>query len=132
MTDGESERELTAADAALLASGTAALEAALLATPMVAAYKVAPVTYAIARGLNLLKTEYVTLPNLLTETPLVPELTQNDATPEALAREVSDLLTDTARRDEVIAGFSGLRSMLARGADHRAADAILRLCGRAA
>jgi lipid-A-disaccharide synthase len=130
LIDGDSETAITAADVVLLASGTAALEAALLQTPIVAAYKVAPLTAAIAKTFRLLKTPFITLPNLLTERPLVPELTQNDATPEALKAAVSDLLFDSALRASIIDEFSGLRELLARGADERAADAVLALLER--
>jgi lipid-A-disaccharide synthase len=130
LLDGDSETAITAADVVLLASGTAALEAALLQTPIVAAYKVAPLTAAIAKTFRLLKTPFITLPNLLTESPLVPELTQNDATPEALKSAVSGLLYDSALRASIIDEFSGLRGQLARGADERAADAVLALLER--
>ena len=127
LIDGDSETAITAADVALLASGTVALEAALLQTPMVAAYKVAPLTAAIAKTFRLLKTPYITLPNLLTEKPRVPELTQNNATPEALKSEVSRMLCDSALRESIVHEFSELRGLLARGADERAADAVLAL-----
>lgn len=130
LIDGDSETAITAADVVLLASGTAALEAALLQTPVVAAYKVAPLTAAIAKTFRLLKTPYITLPNLLTEKPLVPELTQNDATPEALKSAVSDLLGDPALRASIVIEFSALRGLLARGADERAAEAVLALLDR--
>lgn len=130
LIDGDSETALTAADVSLLASGTASLESALLQTPMVAAYKVAPLTAAIAKTFRLLKTPYITLPNLLTENPRVPEFTQNDATPEALKAAVSNMLLDATLRDSIVEDFSGLRGLLARGADGRAADAVLGLIGR--
>lgn len=127
LLDGDSETAITAADVALLASGTAALEAALLATPMVAAYRVAPVTYTIAVTFGMLKTAYYTLPNLLTDEPMVPELMQNDATAEKLAAAMSDMLADDARREKISQAFSGLRGLLARGADDRAAEAVIEL-----
>jgi lipid-A-disaccharide synthase len=127
LIDGDSEAALTAADVALLASGTASLESALLQTPMVAAYKVAPLTASIAKTFRMLKTPYITLPNLLTEKPLVPEFTQNDATPESLKAAVSKMLLDTNLRESIVQQFSDLRGLLARGADERAADAVLDL-----
>jgi lipid-A-disaccharide synthase len=125
--DGDSEKAITAADVSLLASGTVSLESALLQTPMVAAYIVAPLTASIARTFRLLKTPYITLPNLLTEKPLVPEFTQDDATPESLKAAVSNMLLDTALRSSIVREFSDLRGTLARGADERAADAVLGL-----
>lgn len=129
LLDGDSELAIIAADVVLLASGTAALEAALLQTPMVAAYKVAQLTATIASVFRLLKTPYITLPNLLTEKPLVPEFKQNDATPEALQAAVATLLQDVERREYIVREFTVLRGLLARGADERAADAILELAG---
>ena len=128
--DGDSETALTAADVALIASGTATLEASMLATPMVVAYKVAPSTMAIARTFNLLKTDYVSLPNLLTDEPLVPEIIQEDATPEALYEALRDLLLDEERRRSITTTFSALRGQLAQGADGLAADAVMELVGR--
>jgi lipid-A-disaccharide synthase len=127
--DGDSETALTAADVGLIASGTASLEAAMLATPMVVAYKVAPSTMAIARTFNLLKTDHVSLPNLLTDQPLVPEIIQEDATPEALYEALRDLLLDDERRRKITTTFSALRGQLAKGADRLAADAVMELVG---
>ncbi len=125
--DGRSEVVLAAADTVLLASGTAALEAALFQKPMVAAYKVAPLTAALIRGLGLLKVERFTLPNQLTETPLVPEFIQQEAKPAAIATAVADLLGDPARRAAIADRFATLRAELAIGADQRAAEAVLSL-----
>jgi lipid-A-disaccharide synthase len=125
LTDGNAEQVMAASDIVLLASGTASLQAALLGKPMVAAYRVAGLTYAIVKALNLVKVPYVTLPNLLTDTPLVPEFIQDDARPAALAGAVSDLLSDPDRRADIAAQFRILRTTLARGADQRAADAVM-------
>jgi len=65
------------------------------------------------------------LPNLLTDTPLVPEYIQNDATPENLANEVALLLGDDARRALIASTFGTFRARLARDADRRAADAVI-------
>jgi lipid-A-disaccharide synthase len=130
LTDGEAELAITGADVVLLASGTATLQAALLGRPMVAAYRLASLTYAIARGLNLVKVPYFSLPNLLTEEPLVPEFLQGAASPQALAAAVSSLLDDSERRERIAAEFSTLRDTLARNADVRAAEAVLAVAGR--
>jgi lipid-A-disaccharide synthase len=111
----------------LLASGTAALQAALLCRPMVAAYRFAPLTYAIMWTLRLWKVPYFTLPNFLTPEPLVPEFLQYAANPEALADAVSRLLKDPAKRAAISEQFSSLRLELARGADKLAAQAVLDL-----
>lgn len=130
LLDGDAETAITAADVVLLSSGTATLEAALLSTPQVVAYIVAQLTKDIMKVFNMLKTPYVALPNLLTDKPLVPEFIQEEATPEALKAAVSELLVDPVLRQSIAQEFSRLRGQLARGADARAADAILDLIGK--
>jgi len=127
LIDGDSIEAMTAADVVLLASGTAALESALLGKPTVAAYQVAKLMAVIMRLFRLLKIEYFTLPNLLTDEPLIPEFIQEDATPKALAQAVWELLEDPARREEIGRRFATLRTDLALGADERAADAVIEL-----
>ena len=127
LIDGDSETAMVAADVVLLASGTAALESALLGKPTIAAYRLAPMTYAIAKGLRLVKLTHYTLPNLLTETPLVPEFMQNDARPPALAAAVISMLDDPDRRHFISGEFAKLRSKLALGADQRAAESVFEL-----
>ena len=130
ITDGGSIDAMAAADVVLLASGTAALEAALLGKQTVAAYRVAALTALLVRLLGLLKLEYFTIPNLLTETPLVPEFIQEAATPEALAEAVAALLADPDRRLAITRRFNELRSTLALGADARAARAVLEVANQ--
>ncbi len=127
LTDGDAEAVITAADVVLLASGTATLQTALLGKPMVVAYRLARLTHAIARIFDLVKVPYVSLPNLLTDEPLVPEFIQGDATPERLADAVDELLGDEARRAAIAAEFALLRTGLARDADRRAAVAVSQL-----
>ncbi len=127
LIDGDSETAMIAADVVLLASGTAVLESALLGRPTIAAYRLAPMTYAIAKGLRLVKLTHYTLPNLLTETPLVPEFMQNDAKPPALAAAVISMLDDPDRRHFISGEFAKLRSELALGADQRAAESVFEL-----
>lgn len=122
--DGQTARAVAAADCVLLASGTAALEAALLGRAIVAAYRLAPLTYGLARALRLVKVTHFTLPNLLTETPLVPEFLQGQASPEALAAAVASLLDDGERRTAIETAFATLRRQLARDADRQAARAV--------
>ena len=127
LLDGESETVMMAADVVLLASGTAALEAALLGKPTIATYRLAPVTYAIVAGLRLVKLSHYTLPNLLTATPLVPEFFQRNAKPAMIADEVASLLDDPERRRMISDEFAKLRTELALDADQRAADAVFEL-----
>lgn len=131
LTDGDSELAMTSSDVVLLASGTAALESALLCKPTVAAYQVATMTAAIVKAFGLLKIDRFTLPNLLTESPYVPEFIQNDATPEALATAVTTFVEDPERCAAIAARFAKLRTELAQDANRRAADAVLSLAKHA-
>jgi lipid-A-disaccharide synthase len=127
LVDRQAQRAIVAADVVLLASGTAALEAALLQRPIVAAYRLAPLTYLLAKALRLVKVPYFTLPNLLTPEPLVPEFLQGAATAEALSASVLGLLDDPDRRAMIAGEFARLRDQLAQGADRLAASAVLEL-----
>ncbi len=130
LTDGGSETAMTAADVVLLASGTAVLEAALLGKPAVAAYRVARLTAALVRTFGLLKLTQFTLPNLLTDAPLVPEFLQEDAEPRAIAAAVSEFLNDPERRRFVSSEFAKLKAELALDADQRAAEAVIDLANK--
>ena len=127
LLDGQSEAAMLAADIVLLASGTAALESAILCRPTIAAYRLSPVTVGILRTFGMMKVDKFTMPNHLTETPLVPEFMQNDATPKALASAVSELLESPERVTAIKERFATLRAELALNADQRAADAVLGL-----
>ena len=128
LLDGDANLAMSAADVVLQASGTAVLEAALLRKPTVATYRVSPVTYWIARW--LVKLEHYTLPNLLTEQPLVPEFMQHDALPAPIAAEVIALLDDPERRRFISERFDRLRAELALDADQHAADSVIGLARR--
>lgn len=115
---------LSLCTAALAASGTITLEAAVCQVPIVAAYRVSVITAFLAR--RLLKIRYVTLPNIVAGKPVIPELLQRDASPEAMARELEPLLADTPQRRTQLAGLAEVRVMLGEpGATRRAAQAIL-------
>ncbi|MEN1831805.1 lipid-A-disaccharide synthase [Pseudomonas lijiangensis] len=124
LLDGRSHVALAACDAVLIASGTATLEALLYKRPMVVAYRLAPLTFWILK--RLVKSPYVSLPNLLAQRLLVPELLQDDATPEALARTLLPLLDDGHAQT---AGFDEIHRTLRRDASNQAADAVLSLLG---
>jgi len=96
---GQAEKynAFAAADVALAASGTVAVELALAGVPAVITYRVAPLTAAIAR--RLIKIRYVSLVNIVLDRPAVPELLQEDCRPERLVEAVSTLLTDPAARE---------------------------------
>lgn len=125
--EGQAHAALAAADVALLASGTATLEALLLKRPMVVAYRLAPLTYAIAR--RLVRIDRYALPNLLAGTDLVPELIQDAAVPERLGAEVLAWLDQPERAARAVAAFASIHRRLRRGADGRAAEAVLEVAG---
>lgn len=123
--EGGARDALEASDAALVASGTATLEAMLLGCPMVVAYRLAPLTHALAR--HLVRAEHVALPNLLAGERLVPELLQEAATAEALAGEMLTLLAHPERGAALRGRFADLRRGLRAGGATAAADAVLRV-----
>ena len=127
LLDGKSEQAMIAADVVLLASGTAALESALFSRPTVAAYRVGWFTYAVFVMLKPASLTSYTLPNLLTETPLIPEFMQGDAEPGPIANAVIDLLDDPNRRRLIADRFARLRVELAQNTDQRAADVVVSL-----
>jgi lipid-A-disaccharide synthase len=124
LLDGQSHVALAACDAVLIASGTATLEALLYKRPMVVAYRLAPLTYWILK--RMVKSPYVSLPNLLAHRMLVPELLQDAATAEALAQTLLPLLDNG---NEQTAGFDEIHRTLRRDASNQAADAVLSLIG---
>jgi len=125
LVDGQSHEAMLSADVVMLASGTAALEAMLLRRPMVVAYRLAPLTWMLA--LRLVRVNHVSLPNLLAGEDLVPELLQSRVTPPILQSTMLDLLDNDAATARLCKRFDTLHDVLRRGADTRAADAILRL-----
>ncbi len=124
LLDGQSHLALAACDAVLIASGTATLEALLYKRPMVVAYRLAPLTFWILK--RMVKSPYISLPNLLAQRLLVPELLQDDATPEALAQTLLPLIDDGAEQTR---GFDAIHRTLRRDASNQAADAVLELIG---
>lgn len=125
LIDGHSQTAMRAADVVLMASGTTTLEALLLKRPMVVAYKMAPLSYAIIS--RLLKSKYISLPNLLADRQLVPEILQDDATPEALGEAVMDYFSNTDTAKHLQAEFLKIHQELRCNASERAADAVLSL-----
>ena len=120
---GHSHEALAAADLALVASGTATLEAALFKTPMVIAYRQAALSYAVQRHMGYLP--YIGLPNILAGEALVPELIQGRATPAALAAAMLELLRDAPRRERQVSKFREIHALLRQGNAEKAADAVL-------
>jgi lipid-A-disaccharide synthase len=122
---GHSHEALAAADVALVASGTAALETAFFKTPMVITYRQSPVTWALMR--RMLYLPYIGLPNILAGEPLVPEFIQGRAIPGRLADALLALLHDGAAQRRQIEKFREIHLTLRRNAAGRAADAVLRV-----
>ncbi|MFT5501518.1 MAG: lipid-A-disaccharide synthase [Woeseiaceae bacterium] len=130
LTDGNAQSAIAASDVVLLASGTASLQAALLGKPVIAAYRFGSLTYAIAKTFRLVKVSHFALPNFLTEEPLVPEFLQDAAKPQALSAAVGEMLDNPDKKDAICRQFGQLRIDLAKGANERAAAAVLELAGR--
>ncbi|HAC68291.1 MAG TPA: lipid-A-disaccharide synthase [Pseudomonas sp.] len=122
LTDGRSHEVLAACDGVLIASGTATLETLLFKRPMVVAYRVAPLTYLILK--QLVKSPYISLPNLLAGRKLVPELIQHEATPERLVAELLPLLERPQQQTD---SFETIHHSLRRDASVQAAGAVLDL-----
>lgn len=125
LLDGKSHLALAACNAVLIASGTATLEALLYKRPMVVAYRLAPLTFWILK--RMVKSPYVSLPNLLAQRLLVPELLQDDATVEALAQTLSPLIDGG---EEQTRGFDEIHRTLRLDASNQAAGAVLNLIGQ--
>ncbi len=128
VVEGRTYDALGAADAAIVSSGTATVEAALLDTPMVVVYRVTLLTALLAKP--LVRTPFFSMVNLIAEKRVVPELVQHDFTPDRVSGEVLRLLGEPGARDAMRAGLAEVRRRLGPpGAVERAADAILTLVG---
>lgn len=125
---GHSHEALAAADLALVASGTATLEAALFKTPMVIAYRQSPLSWALMR--SMLYLPYVGMPNVLAGEKLVPELLQGEATPAALSAALLALLRDGAAQKRQVERFHEFHHLLRQNTADKAADAVLELVNR--
>ena len=119
---GHTTLALTAADVALVASGTATLEAALLKCPMVITYRMSGITYRLMKRKGYLP--YVGLPNILAGEFIVPELLQEHATPENLSRALLNLIKYERVRKALVARFTEIHRSLKQGNAERVADAI--------
>ncbi|HDR1843480.1 TPA: lipid-A-disaccharide synthase [Pasteurella multocida] len=129
LLDGKARQAMIAAEATLLASGTAALEAMLCKSPMVVGYRMKATTYFLAK--RLVKTEYVSLPNLLANEMLVPELIQEQCTAENLAEKLALYLSQEEsalqQRHALIQRFTDLHKLIQCDADKQAAQAVIAL-----
>ena len=125
LVNGESHKVMAAADVVLLASGTVTLEALLLKKPMVVAYKMAPLTFKILSW--LVKTPFISLPNLLANKLLVPEILQDEATPERLSVAIMHYFENPDETRQLCETFAQMHTALKRNASARAAAAIAKL-----
>ena len=117
--------------AAIVASGTATVEAAVIGTPFVMVYRVSPLTWVLGR--RLVNVPFFSMVNLIAGREVVPELVQQDFTPQNVASRVQEILEDGPKRQAMIAGLAGVKAKLRDGAagaaSERAAEAVLKSIG---
>lgn len=132
LLDGNARQAMIAAEVTLLASGTAALECMLCKSPMVVGYRMKPLTYFLAK--HLVKTPYISLPNLLADEMLVPEMIQEDCTAEKLTEKLIPYLEQdesaVQNRHVLIQRFTELHQKIQCDADKQAAQAVIDLLER--
>lgn len=127
LLDGRGREAIAAADLVLTASGTATLETLLLKRPMLVGYRVNPLTWALVKGLRLVKVPYAAMANLLVGRELAPEFLQGRCRAEEIAPMLLAMLDNTLLRDEIGALYQRVHHQLRQGAAERAADALLEL-----
>ncbi|MFQ5849141.1 MAG: lipid-A-disaccharide synthase [Candidatus Binatia bacterium] len=128
IVEGDAYNVLNASDLAWVASGTATLEAALLGKPMIIVYRLARLTYALAR--LLVRVKHIGMVNIVAGDRVVPELIQGDATGERILAETQRILTDTHLRQQMIKRLGEVRERLGSpGAPARVAEIALSLMG---
>jgi lipid-A-disaccharide synthase len=125
LIDGDTHTAIAAADAVLVASGTATLEVALHKKPMVIAYKVIWASWQLMRHMGYLP--WIGLPNILAREFLVPELLQDAATPQAIADAVWRQLEDAPGRARLVQRFTDMHHSLLRNSAQESADAVMRI-----
>ena len=129
LVEGQTDDVLAAADAAIVASGTATVQAALHEVPMVMVYRLAPMTYAIGR--RFVRVTSYGMVNLIAGRPIVRELVQRDFTAANVATEAASLLTDQTRAAGMRTDLAAVKAALGGpGASARAAKAVLSLAMR--
>ncbi len=126
--DGQSHTAICAADAVLVASGTASLEVALFKKPMVIAYKIMAASYHIMK--HMAYQPWIGLPNILARETLVPELIQHAATAETLADAMWKQLSDAAHRLQLVQRFTDMHYSLLRNSAQEGAAAVLKVINK--
>ena len=120
---------LASADAALVASGTVTVQAAIRECPMVVVYRLSPLTYRLGRP--FVHVDTFAMANLVAGRTIVPELVQDDFTPEAVAGAALTLLDDPARADGMRSELRAVKERLGGpGASRRAAEAVIAVAAR--
>jgi lipid-A-disaccharide synthase len=124
LVDGQADQVLAAADLAIVASGTVTVQAALHECPMIVVYRLSPLTYRLGR--RFVRVDTFAMANLVAGRRVVPELIQDDFTPDAVADHAIALLRDPHRRDAMRRDLQAVRAALGPpGASARAADIVL-------
>jgi lipid-A-disaccharide synthase len=124
LIDGKATTALSAADAVMVASGTASLETALCKRPMVVVYRLGALSAWVLTRLNLIKSKFFAQPNLLADRRVVGEYFQEQIVPASIGAELLMWLDDDAKRDALEQEFARIHTELRRGAGARAAQAI--------
>jgi lipid-A-disaccharide synthase len=127
ITDGKAHDAMVASDVVLLASGTAALEGLLAKRPMVVGYRISSLTYRIVMLLGMMRVNRYSLPNVLANEPIVPELMQQDCTPENLAEAVMHWFRNPDARAALLPRYQHIHGKLRRNASAAAAEAVAEL-----
>jgi len=125
LSSGTVDALLSEADIALIASGTATLQAMLHTCPMVVAYKMSPITIGLLRLFKAFKAKHFSLPNILADKELVPELLQKDVTPKNLSQRIIDLLDNKQKIRSMQENFLNLHQVLQQNTNTKVADIIL-------
>ena len=126
---GESVRVLAASDVAVVASGTATLQTALLEVPMVVMYKLSPLTYQL--GKRIIRVKYISLVNLLMGKEVVRELLQEKANPGEIIKELKRILFDTRYRETMVSAYCTIGEQFAgKKPSERVAEIVMEMAGR--
>ena len=123
---GESVKTLAASDFAVVASGTASLQAVLLGVPVVVIYKLFPLTYWLAR--KIVRVRHISLANILSGRQVVRELLQKEVAPAQIMHELRRMMDDKAYREEMLSAFEKIRHMFeGKNASDRVADIVIEM-----
>ncbi len=126
ISQGDSLKTLAASDAAVIASGTASLQAVLLGVPIVVIYKVFPLTYWFAK--MVVKVKHVSLVNILSGREVVKELLQTNVTTDNITREINKIMQDESHRAEMFEAYERVRKMFSgKKASERVADMVVEM-----